>query len=121
MDYKQLGSSGLRVSEMCLGAMTFGRADWGATPEESRRVFEAYGEAGGNFVDTANNYADGRSEEIVGQLLNDDRDRFVRRFVPVTSTRLATTARAWSGHWIRACAVCAPTTSTCCGSMSGTG
>src|SRR5207248_25742 len=77
MDYKQLGSSGLRVSEMCLGAMTFGRADWGATPEESRRVFEAYVEAGGNFVDTANNYADGRSEEIVGGLLNDDRDRFV--------------------------------------------
>src|SRR5439155_21651134 len=75
MDYKQLGSSGLRVSEMCLGAMTFGRADWGATPEESRRVFEAYGEAGGNFVDTANNYADGRSEEIVGELLNDDRAR----------------------------------------------
>src|SRR5438874_4880979 len=77
MDYKQLGSSGLRVSEMCLGAMTFGRADRGATPEESRRVFEAYGEAGGNFVDTANNYADGRREEIVGELLNDDRARFV--------------------------------------------
>src|SRR5204863_8756551 len=77
MDYKQLGSSGLRVSEMCLGAMTFGRADWGAVPEESRRVFEAYVEAGGNFVDTANNYADGRSEEIVGQLLTDDRARYV--------------------------------------------
>ena len=77
MRYLQLGRSGLRVSEACLGAMTFGAVDWGASLEESRRIFDAYREVGGNFIDTANNYAGGRSEEIVGELLNDDRARFV--------------------------------------------
>jgi len=77
MRYLQLGRSGLRVSEACLGAMTFGAVDWGASLEESRRIFDAYREVGGNFIDTANNYAGGRSEEIVGELLAADRDRFV--------------------------------------------
>src|SRR4051794_12852730 len=77
MRYVQLGGSGLRVAEACLGAMTFGNTEWGAPPDEAQRIFDAYVEAGGNFVDTANNYADGRSEEIVGELLEGDRDRFV--------------------------------------------
>ena len=52
MRYKLLGKSGLRVSEICLGAMTFGEEwGWGAPKDESRKIFEAYAEAGGNFID----------------------------------------------------------------------
>ena len=78
MRYKLLGRSGLRVSELALGTMTFGEAwGWGAPKDEARRIFDAYVEAGGNFVDTACNYTDGESEEIVGELVHADRDRFV--------------------------------------------
>ena len=61
MRYKLLGRTGLRVSELCLGAMIFGdqRGPWGATPEDARQIFTAYAEAGGNFVDTANTYSQG--------------------------------------------------------------
>ena len=78
MRYTLLGRSGLRVSELALGTMTFGEAwGWGASPEESRKIFDAYVEAGGNFVDTASNYTDGQSEELVGELSEADRDHFV--------------------------------------------
>lgn len=78
MRYKLLGRSGLRVSELALGTMTFGEAwGWGAPKEESRRIFDAFLEAGGNFVDTASNYTDGQSEELVGEFLRADRDRVV--------------------------------------------
>jgi aryl-alcohol dehydrogenase-like predicted oxidoreductase len=78
MRYKLLGRSGLRVSEVALGTMTFGEAwGWGASVAESRRIFDAYVEAGGNFVDTACNYTDGQSEELVGSFVEHDRDRFV--------------------------------------------
>lgn len=78
MRYKLLGRSGLRVAELALGTMTFGDDwGWGAAPDESRRIFDAYAEAGGNFVDTANNYTDGSAERIVGDLLAGQRDRFV--------------------------------------------
>ena len=78
MRYTLLGRSGLRVSEVALGTMTFGEAwGWGASDDESRRIFEAYVEAGGNFVDTACNYTDGQSEEIVGVLTEPDRAHFV--------------------------------------------
>ena len=78
MRYTLLGRSGLRVSEVALGTMTFGEAwGWGAPREECRRIFDAFVEAGGNFVDTACNYTDGESEEIVGELVADDRDGFV--------------------------------------------
>jgi aryl-alcohol dehydrogenase-like predicted oxidoreductase len=78
MRYTLLGRSGLRVSEVALGTMTFGEAwGWGASEDESRRIFEAYVEAGGNFVDTACNYTDGQSEEIVGALTEPDREHFV--------------------------------------------
>jgi aryl-alcohol dehydrogenase-like predicted oxidoreductase len=78
MRYRLLGRSGLRVSELALGTMTFGTDwGWGADREECRRMFEAYAEAGGNFVDTANNYTNGTSERIVGELVAADRDRFV--------------------------------------------
>jgi len=62
-----LGRSGLRVSPLCLGAMTFGN-EWGmgCSPEESAEVLAAYLEAGGNFIDTANIYTKGHSEKIIG-------------------------------------------------------
>jgi len=75
--YRLMGNSGLRVSELGLGAMTFGNEDWGAEKEESRRVYERFREAGGNFVDTANLYAGGRSESFLGEFLAGDRDRIV--------------------------------------------
>ena len=78
MRYTLLGGSGLRVSELALGTMTFGEAwGWGASKDECRRIFEVFVDAGGNFVDTASNYTDGQSEEIVGALTGADRGRFV--------------------------------------------
>jgi aryl-alcohol dehydrogenase-like predicted oxidoreductase len=78
MRYKLLGRSGLRVSEVALGTMTFGDAwGWGAPKEESRRMFEAFADAGGNFIDTACNYTDGQSEEFVGEFIRADRERIV--------------------------------------------
>ncbi len=78
MRYKLLGRSGLRVSELCLGAMTFGEEwGWGAAKEESRRIFEAFAEAGGNFIDTANYYTNGTSERLVGEFVASERERFV--------------------------------------------
>ena len=78
MRYKLLGKSGLRVSELALGTMTFGTVwGWGASAEESRRIFDAYAEAGGNFIDTSVNYTDGESEMILGDLLKADREHFV--------------------------------------------
>jgi len=78
MRYKILGRSGLRVSELCLGTMTFGDAwGWGAGQAECRQMFDAYAAAGGNFIDTANRYTDGQSEAIVGEFIAADRDHFV--------------------------------------------
>ena len=78
MRYKLLGRSGLRVSELALGTMTFGETwGWGASKEESRAIFDAFVEEGGNFVDTACNYTDGESERFVGELIRDDREHFV--------------------------------------------
>jgi aryl-alcohol dehydrogenase-like predicted oxidoreductase len=68
MRYKLLGRTGLRVSEPCLGTMTFGEEwGWGAPKEECARILDAYASAGGNFVDTATRYTDGSSERIVGE------------------------------------------------------
>lgn len=78
MRYKLFGKSGLRVSEMALGTMTFGDDwGWGAPREESKRIFDAYVGAGGNFIDTACNYTDGTSEKLVGEFTASDRDYFV--------------------------------------------
>lgn len=78
MNYKLLGKSGLRVSELCLGTMTFGEDwGWGASKEESRKIFDAFGEADGNFIDTSNNYTNGTSEKFVGEFIRGDRDHFV--------------------------------------------
>ena len=66
--YRLMGFSGLRVSPLALGTMTFG-ADWacGADEDECRRMFEAYVECGGNFIDTSNNYTNGSSERLIGK------------------------------------------------------
>ncbi|WP_404477033.1 aldo/keto reductase [Novosphingobium sp. BL-52-GroH] len=78
MRYSLLGRSGLRVSKLALGTMTFGTAaDWSRPEEECRPIFDAYVEAGGNFIDTANMYTGGESEKMVGRFIAPDRDRFV--------------------------------------------
>jgi aryl-alcohol dehydrogenase-like predicted oxidoreductase len=79
--YKLLGRSGLRVSELCLGTMTFGEAwqEWriAASREESHKIFDAFVAAGGNFIDTANNYNEGSSEQFIGEFIASERERFV--------------------------------------------
>lgn len=78
MRYQLLGPSGLRVSELALGTMTFGDDwGWGASKSESRRIFDAFAEAGGTFIDTANVYTNGTSERLVGEFVAPERDRFV--------------------------------------------
>jgi aryl-alcohol dehydrogenase-like predicted oxidoreductase len=73
-----LGRSGLRVSELCLGTMTFGEDwGWGASKDEARRIYEAYRSAGGNFIDTANVYTGGTSETFVGEFIAGHREEIV--------------------------------------------
>ena len=79
MNYKLLGRSGLKVSELCLGTMGFGtEAGWGADKDASFAIMDAYANAGGNFLDTANIYKLGTSEKIIGEYMaRHDRDYFV--------------------------------------------
>ncbi len=78
MNYKLFGRSGLRVSELCLGAMGFG-PEWGygADKEESKKIFTAFLEAGGNFIDTANRYTEGTSETYIGEFMQGIRNEIV--------------------------------------------
>jgi aryl-alcohol dehydrogenase-like predicted oxidoreductase len=79
-DYRLLGRSGVRVSPVCLGTMTFGVAPgtWGSTDEEAARLVDHYIDRGGNFIDTANFYGQmGQSEVLLGQLIEGRRDRLV--------------------------------------------
>lgn len=79
--YVTLGRSGLRVSPMCLGTMTFGEDwGWGSSVEQSKRILDRFIERGGNFIDTANAYTKGHSEKIIGDHVGRDsakRDRLV--------------------------------------------
>lgn len=78
MRYKLLGKSGLRVSELCLGTMTFGEDwGWGAPKNECQKQVELFASEGGNFIDTSVNYTDGSSETILGEILKSERDHFV--------------------------------------------
>jgi aryl-alcohol dehydrogenase-like predicted oxidoreductase len=78
MNYKLFGKSGLRVSELCLGTMGFGTEwKWGCDKETSKEIFDAFANAGGNFIDTANRYTEGTSEKFVGDFIARDRDHFV--------------------------------------------
>jgi aryl-alcohol dehydrogenase-like predicted oxidoreductase len=78
MKYRLLGDSGLRVAEISLGTMTFGEDwGWGSGKDESRKIYEAYRAAGGNFIDTANLYTNGTSEMLVGEFIQGHRDEVV--------------------------------------------
>jgi aryl-alcohol dehydrogenase-like predicted oxidoreductase len=89
MDYRKLGNTGLDISPLCLGCMTFGLPDrgtheWTLDEEKSRRIIRQAIEAGINFFDTANVYSDGTSEEIVGRALKD----FIPRDEVVIATKV---------------------------------
>src|SRR6266404_5093098 len=76
--YRLLGKSGLRVSEVALGTMTFGDEwGWGSPKAEAQKVYETYREAGGNFIDTANFYTNGTSERFLGEFIRGDRQSVV--------------------------------------------
>src|ERR1700738_3440617 len=78
MKYRLLGNSGLRVSEAALGTMTFGDDwGWGSAKDEARKVYDAFREAGGNFIDTANFYTNGTSESLLGEFMKDHRESVV--------------------------------------------
>jgi len=87
MKQRRMGNTGLYVSELCLGTMNFGMPDWGIEKEESIEVIDAYLERGGNFLDTADVYAGGISEEICGKALKGRRDDAIlatKGHLPVT-------------------------------------
>ena len=78
MKYRLYGNSGLRVSEISLGTMTFGEDwGWGSSKDEARKIYDAYRDAGGNFIDTANLYTNGTSETFIGEFMRDHRDSVV--------------------------------------------
>ena len=92
MNYRLLGRGGLRVSELCLGTMTFGEDwGWGAAKDEARRIYEAYRDVGGNFIDTANIYTGGTSETFVGEFVAGHRDEVV------IATKYTNAAAAFTG------------------------
>ena len=96
MRYKVFGRrTGLRVSELALGTGNFGtRCGHGAERAEAKKVIDAYIEAGGNFIDTADSYQFGESEELVGEFVASDRDYFVL----ATKYTLGTTATEGISH-----------------------
>ena len=78
MNYQLLGRSGLRISDLCLGTMTFGDDwGWGAAKDQARKIYDAFREAGGNFIDTANIYTNGSSEKLVGEFIAGHREEVV--------------------------------------------
>ena len=78
MKYRLYGKSGLRVSEISLGTMTFGEDwGWGSAKDEARKIYDAYRAAGGNFIDTANLYTNGTSESFLGEFMRDHRQSMV--------------------------------------------
>ena len=77
MDFITLGTSGLKVSRACLGTMTFGNTEWGTDQQESQRIVDAFIDSGHNFIDTADVYNAGVSEEFVGRAVAGKRDGIV--------------------------------------------
>ena len=93
MNYQLLGRSGLRVSDLCLGTMTFGDDwGWGAAKDEARKIYDAYREAGGNFIDTANIYTNGSSEKLVGEFVAGHREEVI------VATKYTNAAVGFSGQ-----------------------
>jgi len=78
MKFRYLGRTGLLVSELTLGTMTFGAKGWGCDKNEAHAMLAAYLEAGGNLIDTADVYAEGETENIIGEFLQSvDRSSFI--------------------------------------------
>lgn len=99
MRYKLLGFTGLKVSELCLGTMTFGDDwGWGASLEDCRQLFNTFLDAGGNFIDTANFYTGGSSETILGELSKGLRDRLVIGTKYTLNTDAANNYNAGGNH-----------------------
>jgi aryl-alcohol dehydrogenase-like predicted oxidoreductase len=101
MKYKLLGKSGLRVSQLCLGTITFGQ-DWGAylkaaPKEECKKIFDLFVEADGHFIDTANDYQNGTSEKYVSEfIIASDREK---KFVLATEyNRRSRIGQSWSRY-----------------------
>src|SRR6266480_2549856 len=119
MNYQQLGRSGLLVSSLCLGTMIFGEeSERGTAPAEAERIISRFLDAGGNFLDTADIYASGRSEEIVGQAIKGKRDQIVLatkvHFSPRRGqTTAACLAITFYTPSMPVCAGCKLTTLTC--------
>ena len=78
MKYRYLGHSGLLVSRLCLGTMTFGMKGWGCDESTATQITKRFVEAGGNFIDTADMYSNGTSEEFVGKAIADHSGYFGR-------------------------------------------
>lgn len=77
MRIRKLGRTGLKVSNLCLGAMTFGNSSWGCDEATARKIVDRFLDAGGNFIDTADVYSNGVSEEITGRAIADRRQSVV--------------------------------------------
>ena len=77
MRFRKLGRTGLKVSRLCLGAMTFGNREWGCDEATSRKIVDRFLDAGGNFIDTADVYSHGVSEEITGRAIREKRAQVV--------------------------------------------
>ena len=77
MRIRKLGRTGLKVSNLCLGAMTFGNSDWGCDEGTSRKIVDRFLDAGGNFIDTADVYSSGVSEEITGRAIAEKRQQVI--------------------------------------------
>lgn len=96
--YRLLGRSGLRVSPVALGTMTFGTDwGWGAAEDDARALFDAYVDRGGNFIDTAVNYTAGSSERLLGRFMKAKRERVVVA-TKVTMSREPNNPNAGGNH-----------------------
>jgi aryl-alcohol dehydrogenase-like predicted oxidoreductase len=127
MDYVNLGKTGLQVSRICLGCMTYGapatgelkagRHSWALDEDESKPFLRQALDLGINFFDTANIYSSGASEEVLGRFLKAS----VRREAVVIATKVhGFPARPSSSRSTRACVAWEPTTSICTRSTAGT-
>ncbi|GHA34813.1 aldo/keto reductase [Devosia pacifica] len=105
MKYRYLGRSGLLVSRLCLGTMTFGNADWGCDQDDADAIIRTFIEGGGNFIDTADGYSGGESEKMLGKALEAySRDDLVIATKCWFPSGKAVTARGLSRkHIVEAC------------------
>ena len=127
-EYITLGRSGLIVSPLALGTMTFGNDRWGSDDAESTRIFDRYVEGGGNFMDVADVYAEGKSEEVLGRFIADAglRDKLVLATKFTFNPQEGNPNAGGNGRkisiarWRARCADCRLTTSISTGCTCGT-